>query len=281
MKKYDVVLALSCAGDTGKLALARMIVDMMEVDEFYEPLEYNGTFEDLKELNEGRYFELLGIDYEEREEKLEEEFELKNYDVALALATAGEIAEARKVMEGVNPKKELTISDFERFEREKLERALKIWETRDLHDRLFKWLKAKNLPQPELPREDKNYSREITVGWRRLGTEYHPGELISKWQFFKGGLKKELSRQRPNGYGFLKPSPKFIDYVVIIGDIAWVIEGKRKLNPEAIRQIMEYYDLFIEDNPIFKVWKAIVCEETNPTHESTCRENNIEVFSLR
>ena len=60
-----------------------------------------------------------------------------------------------------------------------------------------------------------------------------------------------------------------------------MIEGKQKSTPEAIRQIMEYYDLFIEDNPIFEVRKAIVCEDTNPKHESTCRENNIEVFSLR
>lgn len=97
----------------------------------------------------------------------------------------------------------------------------------------------------------------------------------------KGGLKKELSRPKPQGYGFLKPSPKFVDYAVIIGDIAWIIEGKRNLNLGAIRQIMGYYDLFIEDNPIFEVRKAIVCEETNLKHESTCKENKIEVFTLR
>ncbi|MHC1611386.1 MAG: hypothetical protein ACXQTW_07345, partial [Candidatus Methanospirareceae archaeon] len=73
----------------------------------------------------------------------------------------------------------------------------------------------------------------------------------------------------------------FIDYVCIIGDIAWIIEGKQKLNPEPIRQIMGYYDLFIEDYPTFEVRKAIVCEETNPKYERICRENNIEVFSLR
>ncbi|MEA2075576.1 MAG: hypothetical protein U9O85_07575 [Euryarchaeota archaeon] len=282
MKKYDGALALASTRDEGKLALARMILDMMEVDELYEPLKFdNGTFEDLKELDEARYFEILGIDYEEREEKLEEEFELKNYDVALALATAGKIAEARKAMEGVNPKKELAISNFERFEREELERALEIWETRDLHDRLFKWLKAKNLPQPELPREDKTYFREITVGWKKLGVRYRPGSLIEKG-YFNRILRRELSRPRPYGYGALKPGLlKFVDYVAIIGDIAWIIEGKKKLNPESIRQIMEYYDLFIEDNPIFEVRKAIVCEEANLEHERTCRENKIEVFSLR
>jgi hypothetical protein len=275
MKKYDVVLALSFTRDTGKLALARMIIDLMEVNELYEPLQYNGTFEELKELDESRYFEILGIDYEEREEKLEEEFKLKNYDVALALATAGKIAEARKVMEGVNPKAELTISDFERFEREELERALEIWETRDLHDRLFKWLKAENLPQPEIPKDDKKYFREIAVGWKRLGKE-RPQGLISRSEY--RGMMRDLS----SGYPVIKVLlMKFIDYVCIIGDMAWIIEGKQKLNPEAIRQIMEYYDLFIEDNPTFEVRKAIVCEETNHEHESTCKENNIEVFSLR
>lgn len=276
MKKYDAVLALSSTRDTGKLALARMIIDLMEVNELSEPLEYDGTFEELKEIDERRCFEILGIDYEEREEKLEEEFELKNYDVAFALATAGKIEEARKVMEEVNPKKKLTIPDFERLEREALERALEIWETKDLHDRLFKWLKETNLPQPEMPRDGKIYFREITVGWKKLGMEYHLGNLIDIWNL------NLLWRERSRRYGFLRSnSLKRIDYVVRTGNIAWIIEGKQKLNLEAIRQIMEYYDLFTEDNPIYEVRKAIVCEETNPTHESTCRENNIEVFSLR
>ncbi|MHC1611615.1 MAG: hypothetical protein ACXQTW_08525, partial [Candidatus Methanospirareceae archaeon] len=238
MKKYNVALALASTGDEGKLALARMILDMMEVDELYEPLKFdNGTFEDLKELDEAKYFEMLGIDYEEREEKLEEEFELKNYDVALALATAGKIVEARKVMEGVNPKKELTISDFERLEREELERALKIWETKNLHDRLFKWLVEKNLPQPEIPKEDKKYHREITVGWKRLGIEPY-SKMIDQGEY--NGMRGDLiERLTGRGDSLIIAMQKvgqmnFIDYVCIIGDIAWIIEGKQKLNPEPI-----------------------------------------------
>lgn len=46
------------------------------------------------------------------EVSLEEAEELKNYDVALALATAGGIEEARIVTESVDLQKELDIEDF-------------------------------------------------------------------------------------------------------------------------------------------------------------------------
>lgn len=203
-------------------------------------------------------FEILRINPEERIKNLEEKPDLKNYDVALALAAADDLKKARDVMEGVNVKSELSVSDFADFEREAFKKELEIYKTKVLHDRLFYWLIEENLPQPEIPRGDKNYFREIATGWKKLGI-YRDG-LISK---------KELSKLR------------FIDYVCKIGETAWIIEGKQKLNPEAIKQIKEYYNLFVDDNPTLKVKKAIVCEEANSKLKDVCRENNIEVFSLR
>ena len=133
MRKYEVALTLASTRDTHKLALARMILDMMELDELYTELN-DISPEDIKKMEEEEIFELLGMSLEERSGKLEEGEELKNYDVALALATAGKIEEARKVMEAINPKKELTVSDFRNLNRKE----------RDLHDRLFTRLKENN-----------------------------------------------------------------------------------------------------------------------------------------
>lgn len=258
MKKYNVALALANTRDDSKLALARMIIDMMEFNELHDILEYNGKFENIKELDDENIFEILRINPEERIKNLEEKPDLKNYDVALALAAADDLKMARDVMDGVNVKSELSVSDIANFEREAFKKKLEIYETKVLHDRLFYWLKEENLPQPEIPREDKKYYREIATGWKQLGIDRDG--LISK---------KELSKLR------------FIDYVCIIEDTAWIIEGKQKLNPEAIKQIKEYYNLFVDDNPTLKVKKAIVCEEANSKLKDVCRENNIEVFSLR
>ncbi|MDI6884746.1 MAG: hypothetical protein QMD22_00050 [archaeon] len=148
MKKYDVALALAKTGNDSKLALARMLIDMLDLNELYERLDYGGMFGDLKNLSDEEYFDLLGIDPKERAERLEDidVDDLRNYDVALALATAGNIEQARRVMELTNPKKELDESDFanleilpetidaavekmmevrERLEREKLREKLK------------------------------------------------------------------------------------------------------------------------------------------------------------
>jgi len=308
MKKYDVPLALASTGYEGKIALARMIIDMMERKELYEPLEYEGTFVNLGELDDVVCFKVLGIDPRERSERLEDEFTLRNYDVALALATAGDIEGSRRVMEAVDPKKELDVSDFESLERYEREKAMEIRETRKLQDRLFKLLRYKNLPHPETPREDKTYLREIVVGWRRLGIECLPryekhaeslseklsGEVWRSFEkqmelglvdryWFNKMMRKELSKQKNyGGHGAWLPGKlKFIDYVVCdAGDVAWIIEGKKKLNYEAIGQVKVYSDLFTEDNPTFsEVRKAIVCEETEPVLEATCEKNNIEIIT--
>jgi len=301
MKKYDIALALASKRDNSKLALARMMIDMMERRELYETLDYDNSFERLGDLGDEKYFELLGIDVEKRIKNLEKEFELKNYDVALALAAASRIEEARKVMDSVNPKKGLDIEDFRDLEKSQLQKAEEIKNTKDLHDRLFKWLKEKNLPQPEIPREDKYYLREITAGWKALDIECNPeyekyaenilrrlsGEAKRTFKkvvdlnlvdrdWFNKLLRRDLSRR----YGFMLPGLlKFIDYVCIIGESVWVIEGKGKLTYEAIGQVVVYSELLIKDNSTFsKVKKAIVCEETDPLLEGVCKTNDIEVF---
>ncbi|MEA2033305.1 MAG: hypothetical protein U9N41_06965 [Euryarchaeota archaeon] len=118
MKKYDVALALAKTGNDSKLALARTLIDMMDLNELYERLDYGGMFGELKELNDEECFDLLGIDPNERAERLEDidADDLKNYDVVLALATAGNIEEARQVMELINPKKQLDVSDLKPIE---------------------------------------------------------------------------------------------------------------------------------------------------------------------
>jgi len=114
MKKYDVALALASTKILKNLGLARMLIDMLDLDDLDEPLR-GTTFEDLKKLTDEECFNLLEINYEEKVRKFEDVGleDLKNYDVALALATAGNIEQARKVMEFINPKKSLDISDFE------------------------------------------------------------------------------------------------------------------------------------------------------------------------
>jgi len=259
MKKYDVALALANTRDESKLALARMIIDMMDVNELHDVLEYDGKFEDIKELDDEAIFEILRINPKERIKKLKKKFKLMNYDVALALAAADDLKAARDVMEGVNVKSELSVSDFADFDREVYKKELEIYKIKVLHDRLFYWLIEKNLPQPEIPQEDKNYLREIATGWKQLGI--NRDGLISKKK-----LPKLLS----------------IDYVCIIGDIAWIIEGKPKIDPKSIKQINKYHDLFEDDNPTIKVVKkAIVCEEASSKLRDVCRIDNIEVFSFR
>ena len=120
VKKYEIPLALASARDDQKLALARMILDMLELDEIYAKLETELYYEEIQRMEEGEIFEILGIDFGKRSEKLDSGDILKSYDLALALATAGKIDEARKVMESINPKQELSdfLDTFRYLERE-------------------------------------------------------------------------------------------------------------------------------------------------------------------
>lgn len=40
-----------------------------------------------------------------------------------------------------------------------------------MHKELFDWLREKNLPENEIPRNEKDRFREIAVGFKRLGME--------------------------------------------------------------------------------------------------------------
>lgn len=122
MKKYYVALILAKTGSTSKLALARVLIDMLDLKELYEPLSYSGTFEELEKLNDAAYFDLLEINMKEGFEKLDgiDIDDLKNYDVALALAAANNLPEAEQIMElfnrlpyGDNLKDTLDVKMFE------------------------------------------------------------------------------------------------------------------------------------------------------------------------
>jgi hypothetical protein len=208
-----------------------------------------------------------------------------NYDVALALASTGEINMAMKAMEKVNSKKPLDIADFCNLDKRISEKALEIWKITILHDRLFEWLKDNNLPQPEIPSFNKKYMREIAVGWVNCGMKDDIPKITDKSgrrilafverNYYNSWLKKSLSQK----YGFLKPSGmQFIDYVCVINDgPVWIIEGKRTLTKEAIAQISRYYELFTKDYPEFTVKKSIVCEESGYAN-GTIIDSDITVF---
>ncbi len=276
MKKYDVALALAIGGDENRIAFARMLLDMMELNELREELKYNGSFNSLRNMEESDYFKLMEIDPRERIKNIEEEFKLKNYDVALALASSGKIEDARKVMEKINFKNELNSLDFISIETEAMKKAEEIKNIEDLHERLFAYLKEKNYPRPDIPQEEKNYYREVAVGWVSLEMR-SPFAFITKKEL-NSWLKADLSRE----YGFMRPNGlKFIDYICETSDEIWIIEGKTKLNYKAIGQILTYSCLFSQDYSTQKpVRKAIVCEKIDHLLKNACKENGIEVTTF-
>ncbi len=109
-----------------------------------------------------------------------------------------------------------------------------------MHRELFNWLREQNLPENNIPRNEKEWFREIAVGFNRLGMEkpdlsesYRRAAedliidenvkriLIKQQQL---GLldfdlyKKIAQREWSRNYGFFKPSLiQSIDYVCIIG----------------------------------------------------------------
>jgi len=175
----------------------------------------------------------------------------------------------------------------------------------ELHERLFNKLKENNLPEPEVPKGEKYYFREIAVGWSVLNIRFNFKEDLGDFveralesltneklkELFKKDVelnlidryildkvaKKELAAKYPVINVLLL---KYIDYVCIIGDTAWIMEGKKKLNFEAIGQVNVLSHLFSKDYPQFSVRKAIVCEEGDPLIEDYCKEFGIEVFLL-
>ena len=82
----------------------------------------------------------------------------------------------------------------------------------------------------------------------------------------------------------VRSSLKVIDYVCVVmhgrEKIAWVIEGKKKLNYEAVGQVNVLSYLFSRDCSQFLTRKAIVCEESDPLIEEYCKKFDIAVFCL-
>ena len=276
MKKYDVALALAIDGDENRIAFARLLLDMMELNELREELEYDGSFNSLRNMEESDYFKLMEIDPRGRIKNIEEEFKLKNYDVALALASSGKIEDARKVMEKTNFKNDLNSLDFIPIEKEAMRKAEEIKNIDDLHNRLFAYLKEKNYPRPDIPQEEKSYYREVAVGWialeMRAPLTYITKRELNRW------LKADLSRE----YGFMRPNGlKFIDYICETPDEIWIIEGKSGLNYTSIGQILTYSNLFSQDYSTQKpIRKAIVCEKIDYLLKNACKENGIEVIAF-
>ncbi len=170
-----------------------------------------------------------------------------------------------------------------------------------MHKELFDWLREKNLPENEIPRDEKDWFREIAVGFNRLGMKkpdlsesYRRAEEKIKDENIKHILRKQqklglidfdlykgiAQREWSGNYGFFRPSLiQSIDYVCIIGKRAWVLEGKKDPNHEAIGQVLVYSDLFKEDYPMFEEIKmGIVCKEPSPLNEPTCDKLGISIF---
>jgi len=178
----------------------------------------------------------------------------------------------------------------------------------DLHDELFGLLVRNNLPEKETSRENKCWLREIVVGFNALGIKRndrkieHGKNIASKLEgnvkkayetmckfdlvdkiYYRGYLQEYLSSR----YGFGRPlMVLFIDYVALMGEkIAWLMEGKEKLNEKAIGQLLVYKDLFEEDYPFFdKVKLGVVIKADtiiNPILLRSCKKYNIEVFEVK
>lgn len=99
LKNYKLAIIMAYVGGSTNsseyLVMARMIMDYMDpqgdiIGDFIKNVGFDASFEEIDEL--------------------------KNYDAALAMASAGRIDEACTVMESIDPKKELAIEDFKQME---------------------------------------------------------------------------------------------------------------------------------------------------------------------
>jgi hypothetical protein len=70
-----------------------------------------------------------------------------------------------------------------------------------------------------------------------------------------------------------------VDFLVLFDDHCWVLEGKEKLNFEAIGQVLVYRELIKEDYPhLGEVRMGVICFEGDSILEKTCKNLEIEVF---
>lgn len=173
-------------------------------------------------------------------------------------------------------------------------------DSEDLEKRLFNKLLENNLPEKEVPKNEKFWFREIVIGFIEAGVnredikrEYKPElaerleetlkrtyrkmcelNFVDRWWYQKI-MKKIISEK----YGaYVSNLIKFIDYIVMVDDRVWIIEGKNKPSFEAIGQVLVYEDLFSKDYPGFEIRKGIICLEPDPLTEPTCKKLGISIF---
>ncbi len=159
-------------------------------------------------------------------------------------------------------------------------------EKSDIHDILFEKLKENNLPEPEIPKEEKKYIKGIVTGFRMLGMEVKD-EDYNKEEVKKFGVKiitenwwnRLLSSIFHGKYGGLANFVLKADYMVISKNNVWILEGKENLNFEAIGQILTYKYMVEKDYPwLGKLKIGIVCMYGDEKLERVCKELGIEVF---
>lgn len=181
---------------------------------------------------------------------------------------------------------------------------------KDTHSYLFEKLIEKNLPEPEIPKENKIWVKEVVTGFKRVGLDPKAVkdlalslmEELKEYEYARKALSERFERTRRTGsiiidqqlyrkflqeklsdrYGFGRPLYVFfVDFLVITPNQAWILEGKDKLNFEAIGQILVYRDLIEEDYPeLGNVRMGIVCKRGDERLEKTCGKLGIEVFNL-
>ncbi|MDI6859317.1 MAG: hypothetical protein QMC85_02355 [Methanocellales archaeon] len=164
-----------------------------------------------------------------------------------------------------------------------------------MHKELFDWLRDENLPEKEIPRDEKEWFKEIAVGFSRLEMEkpdlseyYKRAEERIKDENIKRIMRKLkevglidydsfrgiVQREWSDKYGFLVPSLiQSIDFVCIVGKRAWILEGKKEPDHTAIGQVLVYKDLFEQDYPDFEEVKRELCAMSHIPLMSLLQEN--------
>ena len=168
---------------------------------------------------------------------------------------------------------------------------------KDIHNEIYEKLKEKNLPEPEV--KYKVYIREVATGFKLLGVDkgvvdpYIESLRCDFYEYIKNivgtyivdrvlyrhlGLQRVLSRVHKFEDA---PYILFADFLVI-SKSNWVIEGKKKLNYEAIGKVLVYKHLLEMDYPeLGDIKMGIACFESDKRLERICEELNIEVFVLK
>ncbi len=85
--------------------------------------------------------------------------------------------------------------------------------------------------------------------------------------------------RKPIRYPFI--SSKRIDLVIRSNDVDWIIEVERKLNYEAIGQVLAYATLWRINNPHRKIVKAIITEYADEELLEVAKILNIKVFTKK